>query len=36
MKSFFTTVAAVAVGAIVAAAAMTALKKTNLGRQALG
>lgn len=36
MRSFMTTVAAVAVGAIVAAMAMTALKKTNIGRQALG
>jgi hypothetical protein len=36
MKSFLTTVAAVAVGAVVAAMAMTALKKTTFGAKALG
>lgn len=36
MKSFMTTVAAIAVGAIVAAAAMTALKSTTWGKKALG
>lgn len=36
MRTFLTTVAAVAVGAMVAAIATTALKKTQFGQRAFG